>query len=412
MTRANHLFATGTLSDSLRAQAAALSDAAQGIPAGHALARSEEELVAELVDKFSIEYLVLNWDGMTVSHADAKVDVTYDTSRFIDPADGPVHVAGTRVTYHIPFSGDEQLFRLRPSTFSTVFPNGVVQDGEMRVTVTAPSDQIARVKPALDREVELIKKYVEWTNGEVGTWNAQLEGNVREVVKRRRTKVIADQELIASLGVPVQRREDAKPTYAVAPVRRQATRATAGHAARPPEPILPSEEYERILDIARSMVLVMEQSPKAFKGMGEEDLRTQFLVQLNGQYQGGATGETFNFEGKTDILVRDRGKNLFIAECKFWDGPAKLTATVDQLLGYTSWRDTKTAIFLFNRGRALTRVLAQLSPTVAAHRDFVREIAYKGETDFRFVLHHRDDPERELTLTILVFEVPGADVAS
>ena len=50
------------------------------------------------------------------------------------------------------------------------------------------------------------------------------------------------------------------------------------------------------------MVAVMEWSPRAFVGMGEEDLRQHFLVQLNGAYEGQATGETFNFEGKTDIL--------------------------------------------------------------------------------------------------------------
>jgi hypothetical protein len=38
--------------------------------------------------------------------------------------------------------------------------------------------------------------------------------------------------------------------------------------------------------------------------MREEDLRQHFLVQLNGQYEGQATGETFNFQGKTDILIR------------------------------------------------------------------------------------------------------------
>jgi hypothetical protein len=59
--------------------------------------------------------------------------------------------------------------------------------------------------------------------------------------------------------------------------------------------------------------------------MKEEDLRQHFLVQLNGQYEGRATGETFNFEGKTDILIRAERKNIFIAECKFWDGPDSLT---------------------------------------------------------------------------------------
>ena len=151
----------------------------------------------------------------------------------------------------------------------------------------------------------------------------------------------------------------------------------------------------------------MERSPKAFSTMGEEDLRQHFLVQLNGQYEGDATGETFNFAGKTDILIRRGGRNLFIAECKYWGGPKKLTETIDQLLGYTSWRDTKTAIFVFNRGRELSRVLAQISPTVAAHPNFVREVPDGSETDFRFVIRHRDDPGRELTMAVLVFEVPA-----
>ncbi|MFM9616172.1 hypothetical protein ACKI18_46870, partial [Streptomyces niveiscabiei] len=62
---------------------------------------------------------------------------------------------------------------------------------------------------------------------------------------------------------------------------------------------------------------MMERSPTAFKTMGEEDLRQHFLVQLNGQFDGAATGETFNYEGKTDILLRVAGRNIFIAECKF-----------------------------------------------------------------------------------------------
>ena len=65
----------------------------------------------------------------------------------------------------------------------------------------------------------------------------------------------------------------------------------------------------------QNMVPVMELSPHAFYNMGEEDLRSQFLVQLNGVFKGQASGETFNFQGKTDILIRVDGKNVFIAEC-------------------------------------------------------------------------------------------------
>ena len=58
--------------------------------------------------------------------------------------------------------------------------------------------------------------------------------------------------------------------------------------------------------------------------MKEEDIRVHYLVQLNGHYEGNATGETFNLEGKTDISIRDNAQVLFIAELKFWDGPRSL----------------------------------------------------------------------------------------
>lgn len=399
----------GDLSDAVASQERKLAEAANSIPAKHALARSTGELAAELIESFRIEPLDLDWDGMTVSTADARIDVSHDPRRFIFADEGRVLIAGTRFTFHVPFTGEADLFKLRPSTFSFNPPRGVVGRQELQLVAEVPADSRDDLKGSLESEVGKVKEYVGHANADVGRWNARLLELAGQHAERRRQKVIGDRELIATLGVAVRRREEAAPTYAVAPVRRQAARAVpaSGRRAAAPEPVLPNEEYERILEICHGMATVLERSPRAFARAGEEAIRDHFLVQLNGQYQGGATGETFNYEGKTDILVRELGRNLFVAECKFWAGPKKLSATVDQILGYLTWRDTKSAIFVFNRGRELTKVLAAISPTIGSHPSFVREIAYGSETDFRFVLCHRDDPERELTLTVLVFEVPA-----
>ena len=66
------------------------------------------------------------------------------------------------------------------------------------------------------------------------------------------------------------------------------------------------------------MSLAMERSPSAFYDLDEEALRWWFVVALNGHYEVGAKGEAFNSGGKTDILVDWKGKNVFVAECKFW----------------------------------------------------------------------------------------------
>ena len=64
--------------------------------------------------------------------------------------------------------------------------------------------------------------------------------------------------------------------------------------------------------------------------------------------QGKATGETFHRAGKTDILLHEGDRNVFIAACKFWKGPKAFGEATDQRLGYTTWRDSKTAIFVVN----------------------------------------------------------------
>ena len=164
---------------------------------------------------------------------------------------------------------------------------------------------------------------------------------------------------------------------------------------------------KRIIEKAhQGMVNVIERSPKAFAHMGEEDLRSQFLVQLNGQYHGRATGETFNYEGKTDILIREGDRNVFIAECKIWKGEADLLKAVDQILGYLHWRDTKAALLVFNRNKAFSEVLAKVPAAIRRHPNCKKLIRQVGETEWRFLFSSKDDSNRELQLAVLLFDVP------
>lgn len=165
--------------------------------------------------------------------------------------------------------------------------------------------------------------------------------------------------------------------------------------------------YSQILDILKNMSLVMEKNPKPFEQLGEEDLRTHFLVQLNGIFEGKATGETFNYQGKTDILITEKGKNVFIAECKFWRGESVFLETIDQLLSYSSWRDTKTAILVFNRNKNFTDVLNTIENAVPKHTCYKRFIKKIDETSFQYIFHQPEDNNREMTVTIMAFNVPS-----
>ena len=147
----------------------------------------------------------------------------------------------------------------------------------------------------------------------------------------RKARLLADKSMVASLPFKIKARADAPRTY-VASVKRKPIAVQNSKTSAPfkPEPVLDEETYKQILQIMDGMVHVMERSPSAFATMGEEALRQHFLVQLNGQFEGAASGETFNFTGKTDILIRVQDRNIFIGECKFWGGEKAFLDTITQ----------------------------------------------------------------------------------
>ena len=300
------------------------------------------------------------------------------------------------------------MFRVRPTTSDSAPPRGEVAGNNLRFRYWTDKSQDGRLKIELDRWLIDVKRYLHWQRESFRGFNDSLADLARAAITRRREKLLANQNLVASLGIALRRRPDGTATYIAPEVRRKITPnlppATSGKFK--PEPILEEAEYHHILDVIEAMVKVMERSPKAFHNIDEESLRTHFIVQLNGQYEGGATGETFNYEGKTDILIRSGDRNIFLAECKFWGGPVKLTETVNQLLGYLSWRNSKAAILLFNRNKGFSKVVEAIPGTVKGHANFLREEQRRGETSFRFAFRHRDDPAKTIHVTIMAFDIP------
>ena len=212
--------------------------------------------------------------------------------------------------------------------------------------------------------------------------------------------------MIAGLGIPIKRRD--QPATYVAPVKRRPT------IARPPvsteayqsEPVLDEREYEHILSVSRSMCLVIERNPHSFASLGEEAIRDHFLIQLNGHYEGSATGETFNAAGKTDILIRVDDRNVFIGECKIWRGAKQFDEAVEQLLTYLTWRDCKCALLVFNRNRDSSAVVQKMHKVMEARKEWRRTGSQPANSEARYILVKNDDPGREIIVTTQLFDVP------
>jgi hypothetical protein len=402
------LFCTYDLSGILRNRADDLRREVDGMDANRLLNTAPDDLKNYLINKYQIEPLSLRRDQWYAETRETQVDVRYDPHRWIDDKRRPAMMPGERVEVRVPFDGDSELFYAQPNTSTTSPPRAAIDSQELVLRYESPADAPREVRPLVDRAILEIEQYLGWQRGMIDTHNNRLTAIAEQAINQRRERLLAQSERAASLGIPVKRREEAPNTYAIPTARKKSAPTLPPASSSPftPEPAWATDQYEQALKIMQDMTLVMERSPNAFKTMDEEALRQHFLVQLNGQFEGKATGETFNMSGKTDIILREGERNVFIAECKFWKGPKAFGDAIDQLLGYSTWRDVKTAILVFNRGTETSTVLAGVDKIIKSHGNFKRAIDWPHESGFRYIFHANSDHNREMTLTVLVFHVP------
>ena len=162
-----------------------------------------------------------------------------------------------------------------------------------------------------------------------------------------------------------------------------------------------------MLSVVRMQALQMEQGPRTYEQMDEEARRDLFLGTLNTHYEGRGSAEAFNVGGKTDILIRYEGRSLFIAECKFWAGVKGFTEAIDQLFGYTSWRDTKLALVVFVREKGLTGIIEKGRQALVAHPQFVSWREAASETELRALVGWPGDDRRHAELNVFLVHTPA-----
>ncbi len=406
--RNDYLFCTTDWFSVRDGQEKSLQSEIDGVDGNRLLNTSVDDLCDFFEKNFRIDVPVLAEDKIVADQREVQIDVSQDRMRHVRDRSQPFHMSGTCVEVTVPFAGKPATFQIQPSRYTSSPPRGKINSDTLVLEIAGVELDPEKVKAEIDQTLANIGTYLEWLRSDVRGFNEQIRQRARERIHLRRQKLLSDQSLVANLGFPLRERTDPPLTFTAPNVQRRLapTMPPASITPYEPEPALSSEDYEHILSVVENMTLVMERSPSAFTSMGEEALRTHFLVQLNGLYMGQATGETFNYDGKTDILVRTEGKNIFIAECKFWEGPKQLGDTIDQLLGYVSWRDTKTAIIIFNRNRDFSRVLSAIPDTVKSHPNCKRAVSESGEGRFQYIFGHRDDANREMILTVLAFDVP------
>lgn len=371
-----------------------------------------ETYAAHLIDQYAMGDVVLLFDQVSLSDSEANIPTHELPAGFDRRSGGMTRVKIVR--YHIPFEGTVELLGHRPNPY-ILFTHGVRIEGTEVVfqvrdyygTKEGIESQAQPIFNNIATQYKSLKK-------QLADFSQRFPAEVRRCIEMRKQGLLERRKVLASLDIPVKATKQTSGTFAVPVMPRKVKIGTPKpqpqQTSYEPEPTLNSVVYEEILQLVTDVGKQFERMPSTYVGKDEESLRDHFLLFLETNFVGSATGETFNKSGKTDILLRHDSSNVFVAECKYWEGVQKYRAAITQLISYLTWRDSKSAVILFVKNKDFSSVLEKMQLATPEHSNYLTTVRQHGETRFDYKFHLDGDPSREIQVAVLLFHFPPPNV--
>jgi hypothetical protein len=362
--------------------------------------------VQYLVEKYHLEPVAFAFDATRAGSAEKLIPAENHPPLFHVRA-GQSY-ARQAITFHVPFTGEPELLLRKPAACILWTYDVTVAASEIQFDVINWSNDREAVQRDKQRVIDSIIQQNASVTEEVTQFNSRLEDFVRQRLSSRKSQLLTQLSVLGSLGVPLQ---SGVPRTIAVPIvpKKLVVKPFAPATASPPDPTLDSETYQEIVSIIHDFGVAMERQPSMYANKHEEDLRDLFVATLSPLYRS-TTGETFNKKGCTDILVRHEGSNVFVAECKFWGGLKVFHSTIDQLLSYLTWRDSKAALVCFVKNNQMGPVLQMIATGTREHPCFIRLEATREENWMQFEFRLPSDPSRNVHLAVLAFHFPPARI--
>ncbi len=318
-----------------------------------------------------------------------------------------VEVDGIIADFFFPYIGDSSLFKCRASQFllgsyPEISLNNDTISFRIERSLSEMNNPNAKEKLLDDLADSLseIKNGISLANNDVISFNNSLKSQALKWLKEKKGKVEAYFSIASMFEVPIEKKE-----YAMThiPLKRYIV-PVSKHYESSDYYGISDGDYNDILTTIKHTGSTYERTPASYKALGEEDLRNTLLAALNATYKGDATGETFRHSGKTDICIERENRAAFVAECKMWTGKNDVAKAIEQLDGYLTWRDCKTALIYFVRRKEFLKTLEVVE---SALRDFaeMRQVTILDKNEFTCLFLSKTTLGQQIKMRVLLFNL-------
>lgn len=378
-------------------------------PDDYLLNINAQTYVEYLADEFSIEPMKLDFENISVS--EREVDVPGNRLSSFTFADPSKTYKKQEITFHIPYSGKdtEQLMRCQPNPYLMWSLDVFTEDRCICFELLNLDESNTNyIKSKSDGIIENLKTQLDHQEKQINNYNNSLKSKIKQIFTKRQSVVFQRKKSLSTLGYKVKGQAGNSKTFSIPlPKKRNKISPTIQSESASAEPTLDVSDYNEILTIINDAGKMIEKYPNSYKNNDEEQLRDALLVTLQPYLDASVTGETFNKNGKTDILLTYKNNNIFVAECKIWHGKKEYLEGIGQLLSYLTWRDSKTSLIIFIKNKEITPVASIIESETDSHSNFVSFDGKNSESWLNFTFHLNGDKNRNLKLAVLFFHLPN-----
>lgn len=158
----------------------------------------EQAYTTKIQTKHTIKPLVLHVDKISVSQREEEIPGNYFPSSFWVEA----HESYKKpvLSFHLPFTGDQQLFRCRPSSFLMWTEDALVTDNEIIFEIINFSNDAEAVKRDRDQFLKNLTEQVSNINKDIEGHNSKLGTVIKSSIAKAKQKFASHDDFLSKLG--------------------------------------------------------------------------------------------------------------------------------------------------------------------------------------------------------------------
>ena len=382
---------------------------------------SIDDWVNYFISKYQIDPILVYEDKAELDMEEVKIkkyNIFYEQDSSFEPEF--FQIDGYKIIFRIPFYGKSDLFNLQPSTYiiSNRFEIDKIinpqndKPGYLYYALERKKDEFTGKKDSeiriyIDKEFKTeFRSYlnmIEYLNKDINFFNESIGKLIKNELELRKDKVNNFENIKKALKIQNISREDV-PNIKIIPLKKtkKIDKPNTKNIYVEPEPCISDSDYNNILDIIHNACSIMESTAQTFKKYSEEELRDSIISTLGTHYADNVTGETFRKGGKTDIHIMFENKSAFIGECKIWHGIKKFEDAIKQIFGYSTWKDTKVSLIVFNKeNKDFQSILKSIDKWINENT----KQSKKENSNTWKCLMYREDTNSDIQIAIQVYDI-------